>query len=525
MACAVGAYAKALKSLTDKGMSDKEAVNLLSKGDKFKDIVESGIRDDTIGATELNGLLTNSYTSENTAAMLVEIQPKENLLKIQPDLQESGAWKAIEKQTGFEAWTKLPGKFDWNKANDDKYLLQYIQAGDKEALKIVEYAKSEAKKGNVKTLVSLVGDLSKASVSETKKLLNDDAELKDPYEEFFGNWKNIAQEDITIDSLYGTLKWVDYTGTEYKLDVVDGSGKVWSPTENDGKGGYISQELIPSEFKTKQGYDSATFTLDRAKYAKEFVLGVEGKTADEVQQIMLEKGFLTKDKAVNLLNGDFYTCVGTLCGAQQPAESGSGGSGGGGDSKSFSSTEKAESTTEALYVECDVPAAVVIDKGNGMQLGSVNTTITMKKGSYTIQVKANGYKTRETPVTIGDYPVSKTMNLTKIGPSISTFIRGIGGIQHLTKEKYLYLYCVYMMRITSAYEWKQFAETVTTVESSALPTIISKNDVLYVYYLANGDITSAQALVDAGSVTLLDADGGETEETINADEIGKSGGI
>jgi hypothetical protein len=117
------------------------------------------------------------------------------------------------------------------------------------------------------------------------------------------------------------------------------------------------------------------------------------------------------------------------------------------------------------------------------------------------------------------------MNLTKIGPSISTFIRGIGGIQHLTKEKYLYLYCIYMMRITSAYEWKQFAETVTTVESSALPTIISKNDVLYVYYLANGDITSAQALVDAGSVTLLDADGGETAETINADEIGKSGGI
>jgi FtsP/CotA-like multicopper oxidase with cupredoxin domain len=82
-----------------------------------------------------------------------------------------------------------------------------------------------------------------------------------------------------------------------------------------------------------------------------------------------------------------------------------------------------------------------------------------------------------------------------------------------------------MMRITSAYEWKQFAETVTTVDSSALPTIISKNDVLYVYYLANGDITSAQALVDAGSVTLLDADGGETAETVNADEIGISGGI
>ena len=33
--------------------------------------------------------------------------------------------------------------------------------------------------------------------------------------------------------------------------------------------------------------------------------------------------------------------------------------------------------------------------------------------------------------------------------------------------------------------------------------LISKEDVLYVYYLVNGDLSSAQALIDAGSVTLL----------------------
>jgi hypothetical protein len=62
------------------------------------------------------------------------------------------------------------------------------------------------------------------------------------------------------------------------------------------------------------------------------------------------------------------------------------------------------------------------------------------------------------------------------------------------------------MRRTSNYEWKEYADTLvsTTIE---LPTMIAAEDVMYIYHLVNGDISSAQALVDAGKVTLLSSDG------------------
>ena len=174
-------------------------------------------------------------------------------------------------------------------------------------------------------------------------------------------------------------------------------------------------------------------------------------------------------------------------------------------------------------MECNVAEATVTDKGTGKLLGSANTSITLKVGTYTIQVKAKGYTTRETPVTIGNTAVAKTINLVKIPPSISTFINGIGGIQNLTKTKYLWLFCLYKMRTTSNYAWKTFADSIDTVNNSALPTMISKEDVMYVYYLANGDISSAQSLVDAGKVTILDATGESKVDTTV--DIGASGGI
>jgi hypothetical protein len=518
MVCSIG-FSKALQQLKDKGMSDSEAIDLLKNADNFEDSVRAGIEGGDIGAEELNGLLTNSDSNVKytTASILAETKTNTDLLAIKPQLIESGAWNAIAQAEGNEEWTKLPGKFDWNKANDDAYLMQYIKAGDKEALKIVEYAKAEAKKGNTDILVRLVGGMSKASVDDAKKIVNNDIELKTQYAEIFKDYRNIAPDDIVIDATYGTMKWKDHLGNTIEFDVVDGAGRIFDPTLNDGKGGYNNDFI--SEIKKKEGYDSATWSFNAAGYAKLLASGqLEGKTIDEQTTILTEEGI------TDLSNNDWWTCVGTLCGAkQQEAESGGSGSGGG-LGKSSSSSDKVESTTEQLYVECNVQNATIWDKSNGKHLGTVNTTIVMTKGSYTIQVKADGYKTRETPVTIGSYPVSKTINLTKIGPSISTFIKGIGGIHTLTREKYLYLFCIYKMRVTSNYTWKTFAESVTTIESSAFPSLISKEDVLYVYYLVTGNLTSAQALVDAGNVTLLDAEGGETT-VIEIDEIGSSGGI
>ena len=123
-----------------------------------------------------------------------------------------------------------------------------------------------------------------------------------------------------------------------------------------------------------------------------------------------------------------------------------------------------------------------------------------------IEVKATGYTTRRTSVTIGDYAVSKTMNLTRKPPSISTFINGIGGIQNLTRDHYLYAFCIYKQRKTSTYDWKAFADSVVVVPQEAIPTSISKDDVMYLYYILNGETSLANQLVLDGKVTLDEED-------------------
>jgi hypothetical protein len=235
---------------------------------------------------------------------------------------------------------------------------------------------------------------------------------------------------------------------------------------------------------------------------------------------MTEIGLLA-DNAPNVTNSEWWTCEGTLCGGGEGGGGGGGGGSGGGGSGSGSggrgTTTEKETT---LFIECNVPEATVWDKATGEKLGEVNATIPMKQGDYTIQVKAPGYKTRETAVTIGNYAVARTINLTAIGPSITQFIRGIGGLTNLTKQKYLYLFCIYKMRETSVYDWKKFADTVDIVPAEALPSVIRANDVLYIYYLVTGNPEAAKAMVDTGEVTLLDANGSETKDLETAIKIG-----
>jgi len=396
----------------------------------------------------------------------------------------------------------------------------FVASGHGRARETVDKMAEDMEKGINTELIKTLNELNRWGVNYTfgsevspASVVSDKALRL--YDEYNDHYSTQEIRDIKIDDLYGTMSWTDKLGKEHTFYVADGTKGIWNPTLNDGKGGY---DKALADFDKKVDYDSGKWTFNKAKYAELLLSGeLDGKTAAEYKQILDENGISDP------LNGDWWSCSGTLCekvGASATKKAtvssiGGGGGGGGGSSGGYTtvryvSSTKTSTTEEkdenVLYVECNVDDAIVTNTATGVELGKVNTSITLAKGAYTIKVSASGYVSRETPIEIGNYPVAKTITLSKIPPSISTFINGLGGIQYLTKEMYLYLYCIYKMRRTSNYEWKEYADTLvsTTIE---LPTMIAAEDVMYIYHLVNGDISSAQALVDAGKVTLLSSDG------------------
>lgn len=534
MACPIGgAFVRVYEKLAAAGYKDEQIVEMMSKASTYKEELKKAI-DTGVSPRYVSGALASGNTEiKNTAAAALLQQSKEKILDWgypDPKLGEgltSAAKKTLYEKTNSAAWTNLSEAYDQDKAwKDPSYAIPYILADEANSVKFIEdvkkYANESGDSSTVVALVNLMGNFGEKNVKETKAILAKDEGLDKIYTDYYKDYRNVKKDEIVIDAIYGSMTWKNGLGEvndNTKFNTVDGAGRVWTPLE-DGTWGY-NPEFV-AEFKDSKDYKSATWTLNRENYAKLLISGeLDGKTPDEQSKIMEKLGI------GDINNKAWWTCVGTMCGAELAEESMDGGGGGGGGSGNSGYTPKAEEPikeTEILYIECNIANAGVWNKETGSQIGSVNTSITLKKGAYTIQVKAEGYITRELPVTIGAFPTSKTINLVKQGPSISTFIRGIGGIQNLTKTKYLYLFCMWKMRMTSIYTWKQFADSIDSVESSAFPSLITKEDVLYVYYLVNGDISSAQALVDAGQVTLLDAEGGGINK-IQSGDIESSGGI
>ena len=464
-------------------------------------------------------------------------------------------YKDVKTNTGFDAVkliadAKAAGMDPLYTANKDKtveVVALFAASGHSDAKATLQQFEADYDEGkNIKLIETIdrmakmynvgigTGDQYQAVILAAKVIPQSALEKYTAYNQDFNNYKYVDPKDgklklantIAVDAYTGKMAWEDPLGSKHNFDVVDGTGYIWNPLLNNGKGGYDTTGAT-AEFKQlnpANQYQSGQWTFNKAAYAN-MLLGdkLYGKDNIEKETILFGDGKETFGILNNPMDKNWWSCTGTWCGeVAAPDESGGGGGGGGGSSGSSYGT-KTTATENVLYVECNVAEATVTDKGTGKLLGAVNTSITLKIGTYTIQVKAEGYTTRETPVTIGNNAVAKTINLVKIPPSISTFINGIGGIQNLTKTKYLWLFCLYKMRTTSNYDWKTFADSIDTVDNTALPTMISKEDVMYVYYLANGDISSAQSLVDAGKVTILDATGERKVDTTV--DIGASGGI
>lgn len=494
------------------------------------------------GAEEFWAYVENNYdarsiavdavqgTTPNSAVLLYQIMSGEMNDDIVANRTALEFVQNEKKNTGFDIEKLIS---DTEKAGITPYygvgttndtpekIAVFVASGHERARETVDKMAEDMEKGINTELIKTLNELNKWGVNYTfgsevspASVVSDKALRL--YDEYNDHYSTQEIRDIKIDDLYGTMSWTDKLGKEHTFYVADGTKGIWNPTLNDGKGGY---DKALADFDKKVDYDSGKWTFNKAKYA-ELLLSreLDGKTAAEYKQILDENGISDP------LNGDWWSCSGTLCekvGASATKKAtvssiGGGGGGGGGSSGGYTtvryvSRTKTSTTTEekdenVLYVECNVDDAIITNTATGVELGNVNTSITLAKGAYTIKVSASGYVSRETPIEIGNYPVAKTITLSKIPPSISTFINGLGGIQYLTKEMYLYLYCIYKMRRTSNYEWKEYADTLvsTTIE---LPTMIAAEDVMYIYHLVNGDISSAQALVDAGKVTLLSSDG------------------
>jgi hypothetical protein len=498
--------------------------------DEFWSYVENNYDARSIAVDAVQG------TSPNSAVLLYQIMSGDMNDDIVANRTALEFVQNEKKNTGFDIEKLIS---DTEKAGITPYygvgttndtpekIAVFVASGHERARETVDKMAEDMEKGISTDLIKTLNELNKwgvnyafgSEVSPASVVSDKALRLYDEYNDHYSTQeiKNVKIED-KYDTL--TMSWTDALGKEHTFEVVDGNGYVWNPTMNNGDGGY---DKTLSDFTKKIDYDSGKWTFNKAKYA-ELLLSreLDGKTAAEYKQILDENGISDP------LNEDWWSCSGALCekvgmGTTKKATvssiGGGGGGGGGGGSGSgggyttvrYVSSTKTSTTTEekdenVLYVECNVDDAIVTNTATGVELGKVNTSITLAKGAYTIKVSASGYVSRETPIEIGNYPVAKTITLSKIPPSISTFINGLGGIQYLTKEMYLYLYCIYKMRRTSNYEWKEYADTLvsTTIE---LPTMIAAEDVMYIYHLVNGDISSAQALVDAGKVTLLSSDG------------------
>lgn len=514
-------YNKAFEKLIEKDMSPEEATKILSEATNFGEIIKTSMENNTLippdisktNVDAIKSLLTSTDASVQklVATTISQNLDKDDLLMLKKTLNDDTAWDAIAKEFGYAEWTKLPGPFNAGKAEDSAYLAKYLLAGDERAMRLMDRVEVAGKEHIAVDTIDEIANI--VDVESAKKILNNDQKLKTIYGAFTSNYANMFDraEIKAIDS-YGEpkLEWVNGIGEKKEFGLISPDGFVWNPTLNDGKGGFDKD--FPKEVFVEDGYGTK-YVFDIMKYAEIVAsgalnnfTGIDG--AQKTQQLIVDM----------VADENNWTCIGSKCGGTEQQEGdglsmgggGGGGSGGYGGSSGYSNNSSDEQTT--LYIECNVSTAAVWNKGTGEKIGETNTAIDMEKGNYTIEVKAPGYVTRSMVITIGSYAVSKTINLSKIGPSISTFINGIGGIQNLTRTKYLYLYCIYKMRTTSEYTWKVFADSIDTVSATSLPTMISKEDVLYVYYLVTGDIASATALVEAGKVTLLAADGTPIEE-------------
>lgn len=547
MGCPVGAWEQMVKLFNEGGMTLDEAKREATNAMKPEEIAAGRIPEKELG-TALEALRNDGYSTTNDAQQKALIEKASTLslttLEKSGLIEDTKFTESLKQSTGvdynaikavgttvqelFRTGLGEGGRnFNDLSENERKQLAALYNAGDPDAVALINgmmdvaYSKQYEKYTSGEQVITSIGMLSALGEGgwtafdvEKSNLPNRGVALE-TYKKFYDDINNIPPErrSVVDGGIYPKVEWKSKLQTVHGFDVASG-GLAYNPVTQT----YDPNFKISREYKDEKGYNRAKMELNLQQYAEDIASGkLTPKTQQQIDEVNKYLVWLMGEDD-NYKDTQYWTCTGTLCDAlygKQGEGSGGGGGGGGGSggggggssgyrSSGYTSTPTEKSENGSLYVECNVNNAEVWSSSE--KIGNVNSLITLKKGTYEIEVKATGYTTRRTSVTIGNYAVSKTMNLTRKPPSISTFINGMGGIQNLTRDHYLYAFCIYKQRKTSTYDWKAFADSVVVVPQEAIPTSISKDDVMYLYYILNGETSLANQLVLDGKVTLDEED-------------------
>lgn len=91
----------------------------------------------------------------------------------------------------------------------------------------------------------------------------------------------------------------------------------------------------------------------------------------------------------------------------------------------------------------------------------------------------------------------------EIVKGIAYFIHWVGGPSKLTKMHCLYIFGMYKARVSGLYDWRTVATRgISDIPDTEVPQTLTADDVRYMYYMVTGSPEKAQALADAGKVSL-----------------------
>lgn len=263
----------------------------------------------------------------------------------------------------------------------------------------------------------------------------------------------------------GRYKWTDETGGVHSVDLFD--------TDSVYKGSYQTNKLYDPE----EGRQLTKEEL-AAKY------GIKG-------EFMLDP-----DAWANYLNGKGPLEAAFVYASTEAVKSFGGGGGGGGGGGWYGggySGARYSTGSIGLYVDCNVTADIIYQ---GKILGKSGELIPFPSGEYEVTISATGYRSKTQIVTILS---TKTTNLSvtlyKTKYTVCDMVDSIGGSFAVTKAHFVYVYCKYR-------NWAEAAAALLDhmTKPPMEPDSYSRSDVEYIYDLAAGDYSGAQALIDIGTV-------------------------
>jgi hypothetical protein len=507
MTCALGQYhiyEEYLNMMNAKGFTDAEAIALLPQEELAKDMKEDKEHTRLMKAA-INSDDTNT---KKTAIDAITSWGVDSVIEL--GLKDDVGVKAAFDKLGIDI-SAIDVSWDDVSLDDAEKVTKYVNARHPKAIAYVDAVIQEALKANSTSTdklaaILLLDMLGKGGMSSTfgtttpmGKIKNIDQAMR-IYDEYYNDISNIDTDKLkTGKTSQGVaITWADGFGKERSQQMMDNQGNVWNPqtkkfenTTADKEGNTFIQEVLQVDKYTK-------LTLNPEKYAEavlDYIKGVQRVSPDDKSALeALQAIFIEKISNYNSL---MWTCTGSGC---LSGGSESSGGGGGGGSSGDSSGKNKDLTENTLLVDTGAITDVSI-YANEELVGTCNTAITLATGSYVIKATKDGYETITFALLLGNYPVTKQIDMKKIAQRITAFIKGIGGLENLTNEHIFFVYCALKETITTESSWRSLPKTL----SPAITVMIerpTKYDIQYLRYMIQGEYTKAKLLVDEGKVTL-----------------------